>query len=62
MYSYEIKNALSENGYCIDSKSYDFICRTSPQINHIKYEPYSDYFFIDTNDDFHFQFKVYYKP
>ena len=61
MYSHEIEDILNRRNHVIDSETYLYICNTSPQINHVQYFPSSDYFHIDTNDNYHFDFKVYRK-
>lgn len=61
MYSYEIKSTLEKYQYDLPSDLYMHICATSPQINHIKYNPYGDYFEIWTNDDNYWKFSVHLK-
>lgn len=61
MYSHEIQKLLEMRNYLIDNKEYLDICDTSPQINHIKYEPYEDNFHMWTKDNYEFKFKVYKK-
>lgn len=58
MYSSEILRLLQIRKYLIDSETYFKICKESPQINRILYEPSSDYFSIWTDDNFYFHFKV----
>lgn len=61
MYSREIDNILKLNNYNIASDTYINISSTSPQITHVKYDPYSQYFEIWTNDDYYWKFNVYRK-
>lgn len=61
MYSREIDSILKLNNYNIASDTYINICSTSPQITHVKYDPYSQYFEIWTNDDYYWKFNVYRK-
>ena len=58
MYDWEIQNYLSERNYSLSNKEYVYMCTTSPQLNHIKYNPYENCFeaWSDCN---HFRFKVY---
>lgn len=41
MYSHEISDILSKNSYIISPDMYMKLVTTSPQIKHIKYNPYS---------------------
>lgn len=61
MYSREIEDILKSKNYNIDSHTYINICSSSPQIIHVKYDPYGQYFEIWTNDDFYWKFNVYRK-
>lgn len=58
MYSHEISNILKENNYNIPSSVYEIIL-SSPQIDHVKYSPYGDYFEIWTNDGCYWKFRIY---
>lgn len=49
MYSYEIQKILETNGYRISPGTYTDICSTSPQINHIKYDPYNNSFKMEVD-------------
>lgn len=60
MYSNEIQQILESNNFSIDSGTYLNICATSPQINEIKYSPYSNCFEIWTSDGY-WKFSVYRK-
>lgn len=61
MYSCEIGNVLKLNNYNIDSDTYINICSTSPQITHVKYNLYDQYFEMWTNDGYYWKFNVYRK-
>ena len=58
MYDWEIDRLLSERNYSLSNKEYTYMCTTSPQLNHIKYNPFEDCFeaWSDYN---YFKFKVY---
>lgn len=58
MYSYEIDQTLKSKNYNIDSKTYIHICQSSPQIVHIKYEPFDGNFNIWTDDNYHWTFRI----
>jgi len=61
MYSREIDDLIKIKKYILESKEYDMICHTSPQINHIKYEeePSGYNYNIYTNDGYKWKVKVY---
>lgn len=59
MYSTEIDELMKQHEYSIPSKTYFYICETSPQIDRVRYEPQNDYFEIWTNDNFYWRFTVY---
>lgn len=59
MYSHEIDKVLNENNYDIGANTYLHICRTSPQLNHIKYDAYSNKFQMWSNDGYHWEFVVH---
>lgn len=61
MYDYEIENILKQNQNNIDSETYLHICSTSPQLDHIHYEPYGNYFEMWSNTGTYFRFTVYHK-
>ena len=46
MFSWEIDKILNENNFTINAETYIQIISTSPQINHIKYQAFGDYFEI----------------
>lgn len=56
MYSWEIEQLLKLKNYLISNKEYSEICKTSPQINHIKYE--NEAFNIWTSDGYKFILKI----
>ena len=59
MYSNEIDSIMKQNGYIISANTYINICSTSPQIIHIHYEAFGDYFEIWTEDRYEWKFKVF---
>lgn len=61
MFSWEINQTLESQNYNIDSEAYTDICRTSPQITRVKYDPYSKSFEIWTNDNNYWKFSVHKK-
>lgn len=61
MYSCEIDSIIKQNNYIIYSDIYINICSTSPQINHIKYEPFGNYFEVWTSDGYYWKIKVFIK-
>ena len=58
MYSYEIENLLKMRNYLLESKEYFDLFDTSPQIRGVEYKPYEDNFYIWTDDNYNFKFKV----
>ena len=58
MFTWEIKNLMINNNYLIKSNEYISICKTSPQIREVKYDPYNDNFMIETEDNYKVYFKV----
>lgn len=58
MYSHEIEQLLELKKNIITDKEYLKILKTSPQINHVKYDNYSSDFYITTDDKYNFKFKV----
>ena len=58
MYSWEIDKILSENNFAINAETYIQIISTSPQIIHIHYEAFGDYFEICTSDKYYWKFQV----
>lgn len=61
MYSHEIQQLLQIRNYLISSQEYLNIMKTSPQINHVKYNQYSNEFETWTSDDYYFKYKIYRK-
>lgn len=61
MYSHEIDQLLKIRNYLINSKEYERIMYTSPQIKEVKYSPYSDDFETWTSDNYYWKYKVYLK-
>lgn len=59
MYSYEIDNIVKENNYNVPSSVYETLI-SLPQINHIKYDAYSDDFQIWTTDGYYWKIKIYF--
>ena len=59
MYSYEIDNCIKEYNYNLPSKLYLKICKESPQISEVKYEPFENKFSIKTKDSYFWKFGVY---
>lgn len=58
MYSWEIEQLLKLKNYLISNKEYFEICKTSPQIKRIEYKPFENEFYIWTDDQYNFKFKV----
>lgn len=58
MYSWEIQQLLEAKNFLITFKDYIKICDESPQINWIKYDPFTENFIITTDDSYKFEFKV----
>ena len=58
MYDWEIQNYLKERNNMLSSEEYINICRTCPQINHIKYNAFENCFEAWTQYNY-FKFKVY---
>ncbi len=61
MYSWEIDNLLKLKNYVISNKDYFYICKSSPQICRLNYNPMENNFYMGTKDNFNFTFKVYQK-
>lgn len=58
MYSYEIENLLKIRNYLLTSEEYIKMCNSSKQIKSITYKPFEDTFYIATEDNYNFKFKV----
>lgn len=61
MYSIEIDQKFKSENYHIDSDTYINICQSSPQVTHIKYNPYDGSFDLWTNDNYYWKINVYRK-
>lgn len=59
MYSWEIDKLLRTSDFCLDSDTYLYICKNSPQIKNIKYSKDTLEFEINTDDNYHWKIKVY---
>lgn len=59
MYSHEITELLDRKNYNIDSKTYINMIRSSPQINHIIYKSFDDYFEMWDEKGLYWKFKVF---
>lgn len=57
MYSYEIQQLMELKNYLLDVQEYFRVCNSS-QIIRIKYNPFDDTFYIETNDNYKWTFKV----
>ena len=58
MFSWEIDAVIKQNNYIVSSDIYINICSTSPQINHIHYDSFGNYFEIWTSDEYYWRFQV----
>jgi len=58
MFSHEIQTLLEHNNYAIKSDIYFDIIKNSPQIDHVKYAPFGNYFEAWTNDNYYWKFGV----
>lgn len=61
MYDWELSQYLNEKKYILTHKEYLYVCNTCPQINHVKYDAFTDDFEVWTDGGCHFRFKVYCK-
>lgn len=61
MYSSEIDQTLKSQKYNIDSETYSNICSSSPQINHVKFNPYLNEFEMWSSDNYYWKFTMYRK-
>lgn len=57
MYSWQVDELLKNNNYVINKNDYNSIVYSS-QIRHIKYDPFSDDFIINTDDGYSWRFTV----
>lgn len=58
MYSWEITETLKNNNNEINSETYIEIIHKSSQINHVKYNAYSDSFEMWDKDGMYWNFRV----
>ena len=58
MYSSEIDRLLKIRQYLISCSEYFEILSTSPQIQKVKYNPDKDSFYIETTDNYNFDFRI----
>ena len=61
MFSHEIDNYLRDKNWMLSSEEYIYVTDVthSPQIDHIKYNPYENNFYIHTSDGFEWTIRVY---
>lgn len=59
MYSWEIQQKMENHNYDLPSFLYGEILKDSPQINHVKFEPYGNYFEMWTTDGAYWKFNVH---
>ena len=57
MYSYEIQELLRLKNYLVSVEEYIKIV-SSKQVNWVKYNPFEDKFYISTEDNYNFEFRV----
>ena len=58
MYSHEVEQLLKIKNYLIAYKEFIQITKSSPQINHIKYNPFEDNIEMWTTDNYKFVLKI----
>lgn len=58
MYSHEVEQLLKIRNYLITYKEFIQITKSSPQINHIKYNPFEDNIEMWTTDNYKFVLKI----
>lgn len=58
MYSHEVEQLLKIRNYLITYKEFIQITKSSPQINHIKYNPFEDNIEMYTTDGYKFVLKI----
>lgn len=61
MYSHEITNIVNQYSQNIPSTLYVKIIQTSPQINHVKYDPYGNYYEMWDEKGVYWKYSVYNK-
>lgn len=59
MYDFEISQYLASRNHSLSNKEYTYICDTYPQINHIKYDAWSNKFEMWSNIGGYWSFSVY---
>ena len=59
MYDWELTQYISERRGQLSNNEYMYICNTSPQIDHIKYDAWSDKFEMWSKNGCYWSFKVY---
>ena len=58
MYSHEAEQLLKIRNYLITYKEFIQITKSSPQINHIKYNPFEDNIEMYTTDNYKYVLKI----
>ena len=58
MYSHEVEQLLKIRNYLITYKEFIQITKSSPQINHIKYNPFEDNIEMYTTDNYKYVLKI----
>lgn len=58
MYSHEVEQLLKIKNYLLTYKEFIEITRSSPQINHIKYNPFEDNIEMWTTDGYAFRLNL----
>lgn len=58
MYSHEVEQLLKIRNYLITYKEFVQITKSSPQINHIKYNPFEDNIEMWSTDNYRFVLKI----
>jgi hypothetical protein len=58
MYSHEVEQLLKIRNYLITYKEFIQITKSSPQINHIKYNPFENNIEMWTTDNYKFVLKI----
>lgn len=59
MYTYEIDSIIKQHNFTLPSYLYLQICRTSPQISHVRYNAWDSTYEISTCGGGYWKFKVY---
>ena len=58
MYDWELQNYLNERNNVLSNKEYIYVCNTCPQLNHIRYNSFNNYYEAWSNYNY-FKFQVY---